>query len=70
MDKSKLLNEIEAMAAKLSVKLYDVKATLKNGESRTLKVVPHAYQYILDKYSEDNPGTVYDLPKELLYLEK
>lgn len=69
MDKGVLLNEIETLANKLGVKLYDVKATLPNGETRTLKVVPHACQYILDKYTADHPGTVYELPDSLFFLK-
>jgi len=70
MDRDGFLKEIEAMAAKLNVQLYDVKATLPSGETRILKVVPYAYQYILDKFSNDNPGTVYEIPDCLLQLKK
>jgi len=65
MDRDKLEKEIEEMARNLRVKLFDVITTLPDGTTWKIKVVPHAYRYILNKHQEDHPGATYQIPEEL-----
>lgn len=66
MDRKKLQKDIEAMARKHGVKLYDVPVEYPDGSKTSIKVVKHGYEMIISIHKKDFPGGTYKIPKELL----